>query len=296
MDLALNDLTVFLAVERRGSFGRAAAELLVTQPAVSERIRHLERTVGRRLFDRTTRGATLTVAGEALLPYAQRCVALAEEAVEATRQADGVPTLVIAAHATFAPRVVPLVLAALGDTPRRVVVRDAHSEVIPALVLDGTADLGFAIPAGSSRGLRRIALPPDPVRCFAAPDHPLNRLRRATPASLGDALLAVNAWGSGSTAFLARVRDAGVQEWRIRSCADAATAVTLARQHNHVAFVAGSSVGPLDGLRAIPIAGLAPWVMHLDLLHRTGDRADEVVAAVVVAAAQESKSAPATRR
>jgi DNA-binding transcriptional LysR family regulator len=288
MDLALNDLTVFLAVERQGSFGRAASELLVTQPAVSERIRHLERAVGRPVFERTTRGATLTTAGEALLPYVQRFVALAEEAVEATRTAEGVPTLVIAVHATFAPRVVPLVLAALGDTPRRVVVRDAHSEVIPALVLDGTADIGFAIPAGSTRGLRRVALPPDPVRCFVAPDHPLNRMRRPTPASLRDALLAVNAWGSGSAAFLARVRDAGVEEWRLRSCADAATAVTLARHHNHVAFVAGSSVGSLDRLRSIPMAGLAPWVMHLDLLHRSGDRADDIVAALVGAAAHRA--------
>src|SRR5215475_13428104 len=108
MSLDLRDLEVFLAVEREGSFGRAATALMITQPAVSERIRHLERDVGRRLVDRTARGATLTVAGAALAPYARRCRALADESIEAARGADGSRSLVVAVHSTFAQRVVPL--------------------------------------------------------------------------------------------------------------------------------------------------------------------------------------------
>ena len=77
MTLDLRDLEVFLAVERQGSFSRAASELLVSQPAVSERIRHLERVVGTEVFERTTRGASLTPAGEQLLPFAKRCAAIA---------------------------------------------------------------------------------------------------------------------------------------------------------------------------------------------------------------------------
>ena len=177
MALDLRDLEVFLAVARRGSFGRAAGELLVSQPAVSERIRHLERVVGTPVFERTTRGATLTPAGEQLLPFAQRCAAIAAEAVEAVQQGERHPRLVIAVHSTFAPRVLPLVLGALAHTPRRVAVRDAHSHEVEALVLDGVADIGFAIPGVARRGLRRLSLAPDPVavRRRARPSAHLDR-------------------------------------------------------------------------------------------------------------------------
>src|SRR5947207_1407762 len=112
MPLEVRDLEVFLAVVRTGSFGRAAAALFVTQPAVSERIRHLERVVGADVFERTARGAVVTAAGEQLLPYAERCTVLASEAVEAIREGEHFPRFVIAVHSTFAHRVVPTVLGA----------------------------------------------------------------------------------------------------------------------------------------------------------------------------------------
>src|ERR1700736_1317848 len=137
MGLDLRDAEVFLAVVRQGSFGRAATELVITQPAVSERIRHLERVCGRPLFERTTRGASLMPAGERLLPYAQRCLALAEEALESVRHSEGVVSLTVAVHSTFAQRAIPVVLGALAEVPRRVAIRDAHSHEVEALVVDG---------------------------------------------------------------------------------------------------------------------------------------------------------------
>lgn len=59
-------LTVFEAVIRSGSVQRAAAELNVTQPAVSQALRQLEDHVGTRLLDRSTRPATRTEAGRIL--------------------------------------------------------------------------------------------------------------------------------------------------------------------------------------------------------------------------------------
>ena len=284
MSLDLRDLEVFLAVARRGSFSRAANELLVSQPAVSERIRNLERALGARVFDRTTRGATLTPAGDQLLPYAQRCAALADEAVEVVQQRELHPRLVVAVHSTFAPRVVPMVLGALADMPRRVEVRDAHSHEVEALVIDGVADIGFAIPAGARRGLRRVVLPPDPVVCVVAPHHPLERAKRPSVDALTTAVLAVNAWGDAADAFLAKLTAAGVEEWRVRLCGDAATAVALARAHDHVAFVTRSTVAAelrAEQLRAINVAGMPRWNVRLDLVHRTADRADEAIRAIL---------------
>lgn len=61
-----NDLVAFLAVAREGSFTRAAAQLGITQSAMSHVVRGLETRLGIRLFHRTTRSVSLTEAGERL--------------------------------------------------------------------------------------------------------------------------------------------------------------------------------------------------------------------------------------
>jgi DNA-binding transcriptional LysR family regulator len=279
--LDLRDVEVFLAVERQGSFGRAAAELLITQPAVSERVRHLERLVGQPLFERSNRGVVLTPGGEALLPYARRCVALAAETVEVTRAASGAPAFVVAVHSTFASRVVPFVLGTLATLPRRISIRDVHSEEVPSLVRDGVAHVGFALAASAMPGVRRTPLEPDRVICVAAPDHGIAQLARPTVRALRGAVLAVNPWGDGADEFLTRIHDAGVDDWRIRRCGDDATALTLAHEHGHVAFVshAAARAHLADGrLRRIPMANLSRWIVRLDLLTRTRDADDGVVA------------------
>jgi DNA-binding transcriptional LysR family regulator len=63
----VNDLTAFIAVAREGSFTKAAAQLGVSQSALSYTIRTLEARLGLRLLTRTTRSVSLTEAGERLL-------------------------------------------------------------------------------------------------------------------------------------------------------------------------------------------------------------------------------------
>ncbi|ACL62467.1 LysR family transcriptional regulator [Methylobacterium nodulans] len=64
---SLNDLFAFIAVARTGSFTRAAAQLGVSQPALSQTVRGLEARLGVRLLTRTTRSVAPTEAGERLL-------------------------------------------------------------------------------------------------------------------------------------------------------------------------------------------------------------------------------------
>jgi DNA-binding transcriptional LysR family regulator len=63
----LNDLLAFITVARQGSFTRAAAQLGVSQSALSHTIRALETRLGVRLLSRTTRSVAATEAGERLL-------------------------------------------------------------------------------------------------------------------------------------------------------------------------------------------------------------------------------------
>ncbi|GAA1841815.1 LysR family transcriptional regulator [Brevibacterium marinum] len=72
----------FLAVAEFGQFQEAAAELGVTQQAISKRVSRLESELGVRVFARTPRGAQLSVDGQAFLPHARELVQVAERAVD----------------------------------------------------------------------------------------------------------------------------------------------------------------------------------------------------------------------
>jgi DNA-binding transcriptional LysR family regulator len=88
MDAA--DLRVFEAVARQGGMSRAAAELNTVQSNVTARIHQLEEELGTALFERHSRGVTLTAAGRRLLPYAARTRRLLADARRAAID-DGTP-------------------------------------------------------------------------------------------------------------------------------------------------------------------------------------------------------------
>src|SRR5512138_3397386 len=80
--LRLRDLHVFGTVVQRGSMAKAAAQLGVSQPAVSEVIADLEHALGVRLLDRSTQGVEPTMYGNALL---KRSIAVFDELKQSVR-------------------------------------------------------------------------------------------------------------------------------------------------------------------------------------------------------------------
>ena len=70
----LEQYRIFAAIVKCGSFGKAAEELYITQPAVSQSIKLLEKRLGAQLFIRTSRGVLLTEAGEILNSYVQQAL------------------------------------------------------------------------------------------------------------------------------------------------------------------------------------------------------------------------------
>lgn len=105
----LSKLRIFATVARLGNFTRAAETLYLTQPTVSQQIATLEAQIGTQLIERLPRRLRLTRAGETLLPYAERILALVEEATEATRVAAGLAdhTLRLGAGHTLATYLLP---------------------------------------------------------------------------------------------------------------------------------------------------------------------------------------------
>ncbi|WP_211288195.1 LysR family transcriptional regulator [Mumia flava] len=76
----LQQLRYVIAIAETGSFTRAAQQCHVVQSALSHQVAKLEREIGARLFDRTSRRVLLTAAGEAFLPDARASVEAAERA------------------------------------------------------------------------------------------------------------------------------------------------------------------------------------------------------------------------
>src|SRR5687767_13277236 len=77
----------FAAVADELHYGRASDRLRITQPALSRQIRDLERTLGVRLFDRTSRRVALSQAGQAVLDQARRALTESDRAVRLARLA-----------------------------------------------------------------------------------------------------------------------------------------------------------------------------------------------------------------
>jgi DNA-binding transcriptional LysR family regulator len=92
MGTELRHLQYFAAVAEDLNFSTAARRLYVSQQALSRTVQQLERQIGAKLLDRTTRSVTLTAAGAAMLPAARRAIAAADDAVaQARRAARGEP-------------------------------------------------------------------------------------------------------------------------------------------------------------------------------------------------------------
>ncbi|MFJ9322003.1 LysR family transcriptional regulator [Streptomyces globisporus] len=90
---SVHQLRLFMALSEELHFGRAAERLFITQPALSQQIRDLEKRLGVRVVERTNRTVTMTDAGRALLPEARAAVAavdrLKQVADAQLRQASG---------------------------------------------------------------------------------------------------------------------------------------------------------------------------------------------------------------
>lgn len=168
-----------LAVAETASFTRAAERCLVVQSALSHQIARLERELGARLFERTSRRVSLTPAGAAFLPAARQCLEAAERAAAEVAAAVG------EVRGRLAVGLIPTVTAV--DIPS--VLRDFHerypqvrislkvgsSDDLVEKVRDGQLDVAFlGLPLSARpQGVAVHELARDSLVAVAAPDHPL---------------------------------------------------------------------------------------------------------------------------
>jgi LysR family cyn operon transcriptional activator len=151
----LRHLRSFLAVARTQHFRRAADELYVSQPALSEQIRQLEAELGTPLFERLGRRVRLTAAGVVLRDYAERVLREVDDARRAIEELENLSrgTLAAGVVQTVNTYLIPAVLARLAVAHPGICVRvdELPAAGIEAALEAGELDLGvgFVPPAAS---------------------------------------------------------------------------------------------------------------------------------------------------
>jgi DNA-binding transcriptional LysR family regulator len=143
----LSQVEAFLGVAERRSVSAAAEVLYVTQPALTTRIKNLERELGVELFVRTPRGMRLSAEGRAFRPHAQRAVQALAEGRELLRERrEGrVGELLVGAAPALSTYVLPLVLRRFQASFPNVhlIVRTGHSEEVLEQVLREQVQVGL---------------------------------------------------------------------------------------------------------------------------------------------------------
>ena len=170
-----------LAVAETNSFTRAAEQCLVVQSALSRQIAKLERELGARLFDRTSRQVRITPAGEAFVAAARESLNAAERAVADVGAVTGEVrgTLSLGLIPTVAAVDIPDALSRFRDRyPQvRLNIRVGGSEDLTEGVRQGKIEVAFLglPPSARPDGVNARELARDRLVAVVAPGHPLAR-------------------------------------------------------------------------------------------------------------------------
>jgi DNA-binding transcriptional LysR family regulator len=185
----LGQLETFLVVAREKSFSRAAERLFRTQPAVSLALKRLEEDLGETLFDRTTKGGTLTDAGSTLLPLAQRMLDLRKQITDTFGALKGLQQgrLNIGANESVSEFLLPGVLLAYQQAHPaiRIQAYRQSSERIPGEVLERRLDVGFVSYDPLHPELVSEVILRDHMVLVVPPGHRLARRREVSIEALG---------------------------------------------------------------------------------------------------------------
>ncbi|MCC4316462.1 LysR family transcriptional regulator [Streptomyces malaysiensis] len=274
----LKAVRTFVAVADAGQFQEAAADLSITQQAVSKRIATLEKELGVRLFTRTARGARLTIDGQAFLPHARELLRAEERAAASVRPGRRALRVDVIGR-RLAPA--DLLRGFHGAHPEVeldvVTLFDADAAI--AAVRTGTIDASFrAVTVPARRlpgGVEATRVHDEPVQLLTGPSHELAAARAVTPGELTGyriwmpGLVAGTEWAAYYDDLAARFGltiDAigpyfGLEPL-LDTIADSSTLATFVGEWTHL-------VRPADyGLRRIAVHHPTPVYPHSLIWHR----------------------------
>ncbi|GAB2486954.1 LysR family transcriptional regulator [Jatrophihabitans fulvus] len=188
LDVSLRLLRAFVAVADTGHVGRAAQQLYVSQPSLSQDIRRLEKQVRVELFVRTSKGMEITPAGDALLHGVRSGLLAIDRGVTHAAAVAGIGER--AARIGYTPsvgnRLMPALLAAFAEHAAAVRIdeREVDTGEVGPGVAAGRFDLGFAHCPDQHDELHLDLLLSEPACVAVAADSPVAARARVTVADL----------------------------------------------------------------------------------------------------------------
>ena len=203
----VRDLQVFLSVARHLNYTRAADEVNLSQPSVSVRMRQLERDLGSKLFEQLGKKVVLTEAGQLLVPFANRVIAVISDARQAIDELKGMERglLRIGASTTPGMYLIPRTLANFKrDYPKievHLAVKDTRQ--IEDGVIRNEFDFGFV--GGHLAGDEVDVLPwmTDHLVLVVPANHHLARKKSVKIADLRKEMFILREAGSATRATVA---------------------------------------------------------------------------------------------
>ena len=262
----LDQLQTFLLLARCGSFTRAAAELHLSQPAVSRHIQKLERELGVTLLTRRRGRVELSPAGERVRSYAEEVVGghvrlLADLAEQPSRLAG---ELRIVASTTPGEFLVPGLVSAFTTSHPRVSprIQIADSTEVVAQLRSRNADIGFSGVKLPGRDLLHRPIATDEIVLAVPPLHPFASRTSVELSELAGQPFLTRESGSGThLSFLALLAEHGLEVPPYRSVmvlSNTAAIVSAVGNGYGIGFVSCLALrgrGP-EGPVAVRIAGL----------------------------------------
>ncbi|MEF3302419.1 LysR family transcriptional regulator [Paenibacillus sp. GYB003] len=197
-------LLVFITVAEKGHFTRAAEELHMTQPAVSQYVQQLERTYGTKLLERGRGQVRLNKAGEIVYLHAKQIAKLYTRmnylVDDLLHKASG--ALTIGASYTYGEYVLPRMIARLqAEYPLiRPAISIGNTQQISEEVAGGELDIGIVEGEFRHEKLDIEPLAEDAMDVMAASGHRLAGRARADAAELAEETWIVRETGSGTRA------------------------------------------------------------------------------------------------
>ncbi|GAC1389782.1 MAG: LysR family transcriptional regulator [Variovorax sp.] len=198
--LTLRQLQYFSVLVEEGQFGRAARRLAITQPALSNAVKQMEKLLGAELLARSTHRLELTPVGAEVLARTDFLVNTFDMAlrdIQSTVQR-GRAFVRIGVIPSASAHVIAAVQDFLRGTQHKVELawRDAPSTTLLAEVRSGQLDMGVAAITEPPGGLASVDLFRDPVVLVVRRDHPLAQSHEVTWESIGNEHLVLFESGS----------------------------------------------------------------------------------------------------
>jgi LysR family hydrogen peroxide-inducible transcriptional activator len=180
--MEMHQLKYFVAVARERHFQKAADQVHISQPTLSQQIQKLEKELGTPLLERSSRQVRLTAEGERFLPYANQILDTAERAAAEIKGQTGelAGRLRIGAIPTIGPYILPRLLQRMRkEAPKGVLeLFDLTTSVLITHLKEGKVDLGVAaLPIADAR-LATRAIGEEAFLAAVPLKHPLSHKKR----------------------------------------------------------------------------------------------------------------------